>query len=458
MIKPVEIVVGRGQAFDPVAGTTDCTMPSFKGQSFWVEKTGYGTYDYNKYTDLSGGGFRLTDAVFVQGERFYVHFTGIAYNTDETVYTNGFNHAAVTSALFGRVGWQEPNPESPVLSNINTLSKSSRYFQDFHSLVTVVNVRNVMENATATDAQFNAYLETLQRSILMRSVNGVFKGCFASEPISQKVLFRRTWQPNDVPIENKGQFVYLALRLPPKEGLGVQIDQIALYFDSDVTFNLYLFHDTQKLPLRVMQVSAVANTQTLVTLPDLVLNYVTQNAMGGTFYIGYFQDDIGEAKAYYESYDQRFSDVYFWTFGEADKEPGSYNFNRRNIRMNNVNYGMNFHISTFRDHTQQIVKKAALFDDVIGLTMASTVVEKIIYSTRSNATERILKEAVGEFGAQMDLNGAAPVSNTGYVPSLKKRISEEYKQLQNAFFPKPKSRTVNNADYECNGGRSGCGH
>ena len=181
----------------------------------------------------------------------------------------------------------------------------------------------------------------------------------------------------------------------------------------------------------------------------MVLNYLSTNAMGGTFYIGYFQDDLNGAKAYYESYSQLFSDVYFWTFGEADKTQGEYNFNRRNVRMNNVNYGMNFHISTFRDHTQQIVKKAPLFDDVIGLTMAANVVEQVVYSTRSNATERILKETIGEFGAQMDLNGAAPVSNTGYVPSLKKKISEEYKQLQQAFFPKPKSKTVNNADYGC---------
>jgi hypothetical protein len=449
MNKPVEIVVGRGGTFDPIAGTTICSMPLYAGQSLWLEKTGYGTYDYNKWAELSGGGFRLTDTQFVDGERFYVHFTGISYGTDETSYTNGFNRSAIMSALYGRVGWREANPDSPVLSNINTLSKGGRHYQDFHTLVTVDNVRSVMENATATDDQFNSYLETIQRSAILRSVNGLFKGCFASEPISQKVLFRRTWQPNDVPVENKGQFVYLALRLPPKENLGVQVDQIALYFDSDVTFNLYLFHDTKKAPLSVVEVSAVADTQTLVSLPDMVLNYLSANAMGGTFYVGYFQDDLNGAKAYYESRECSFSDVYFWTFGEADKTPGEYNFNRRNVRMNNVNYGMNFHISTFRDHTQEIVKKATLFDDVIGLTMAANIVEQVVYSTRSNGTERILKEAIGEFGAQMDLNGTVPVSNVGYIPSLKKRISEEYKQLQRAFFPPGKSKTVNNVEYDC---------
>src|SRR6478735_10816396 len=123
MNKPVEIVVGRGHDYDPVAGTTDCLMPLYAGQSFWLEKTGYGTYDYNKYQALSGGGFRLLGAgnIFVDGERFYVHFTGLSYGTDETSYTNGFDHNKVINALFGRIGWREGDID---LSTLNELSKS----------------------------------------------------------------------------------------------------------------------------------------------------------------------------------------------------------------------------------------------------------------------------------------------------------------------------------------------
>jgi hypothetical protein len=450
MNKPFEIVVDRGGALDPVSGTTDCPLPSFAGMQIWVEKTGYGTYDYNKWQELSGGGFRLLGAgnLFSPGERFFVHFTGLTYGTEQSSYTNGFNFARVMNALYGRVGWRQPTiTDSPVLTSINTLTKGGRVYQDFHSLVVLSSIQSVMEEVAATDVAFNAYLEAIQRGVILQAVNSVFKGPKAVEYLSQKVLFDRNWSANDQPVENKGNFVYGMFRLPAKPDLGVQVDSVALYFDSDVTFNLYVYHDAIKAPLAVMEVSAVADTQTVVTLSDVVLNYIGANNLGGTFYIGYYQDDIGTAKAYYESYCDRARDVYYWSFGEADKIPGEYNFVRRSPRLNNVNYGLNFHVSTFRDHTAQIVKKAILFDELIGLQMAAQMIEKIIYSTRSNGTERILKEAAEQVNAQLDLNGVAAISESPRTTGLRQRIAKEQTTLYNSFFPPSKPSIINYADY-----------
>jgi hypothetical protein len=443
MIKPVEIVVDRGFPGDPVAGTTDCVLPAFAGQQLYVEKIGYGTYDADKYQELSGGGFRLLGAgnVFVTGERWVIHFTGLSYGTGLTSYTNGFNFSQVMSALYGRVGWDQPE-DGPALGSINRVSKSGRYFnQGFHELVTIDNILEVMQPPNADEDQVNIHLEALQRGVILKCVNSIFK---APEYLTQKVLFNRNWSINDQPIENKGMFVYGTFRMPPKVDIGVQIDQVSLFFDSDVTFNMYVFHDAIKAPLMVFEVDAIADTQTLVTIPDLILNYIGTQSLGGTFYIGYFQDDLGDAKAYYESYMDRACDYYWWSFGEADVIPGQYNFVRRAPRLNNVNYGLNFHVSTFRDHTQQIVKQAALFDNAIGLSMAAQVVEKIIYSTRSNGTERILKESL-EVTALLDLNGVAPIPDSPYTTGLKKQLAEEFKSMRESFFPPKKSIIANYA-------------
>lgn len=450
MNKPFEIVVDRGGALDPVSGTTDCALPAFAGMQIWVEKIGYGTYDYDKWQAISGGGFRLLGAgnLFIPGERFYVHFTGLTYGTDQSSYTNGFNLSQVMSALYGRVGWRQPTiTDSPVLTSINTLTKGGRVYQDFHRLITVENVKDVIEEVGATDAALNDYLEAIQRGIILQAVNSVFKGPNACEYRTQKVLFNRNWSPNDQPIINKGNFVYSLFRLPPKPDLGVQVDAVTLYFDSDVTFNLYVYHDAIKAPLAVIEVSAVADTQTLVTLPDVVLNYIGSRNLGGTIYIGYFQDDIGAAKAYYESYCDRSSDVYFWSFGESDRVPGEHNFVRRSPRLNNVNYGLNFHVSTFRDHTAQIVRKAVLFDELIGLQMAAQMIEQIIYTTRSNSKERILKEASEQINAQMDLNGVAAISESPRTTGLRQRIVKEQTTIYNSFFPPAKPSIINYADY-----------
>jgi hypothetical protein len=441
MIKPVEIVVGRGGPYDPVAGTTECPMSAFAGQQLWVEKTGYGPYDYDKWQERSGGGFNLLAGnTFVQGERFYVHFTGLSYGTGQTSYTNGFNYSQVISALFGRVGWRQPTiTGSPVLTSVNTTSKGGRYFQEFHTLNSIANIKAVIEEVAATDSSLNTYLEAIQRGIILQCVNGVFN---EPEYLSQKLLFNRKWNVNDQLVTNSGYFVGVQLRVPPTPDIAVQLDSVALYFDSAATFNMYVFNDAIKAPLAVIEVTTVANSQTLVNLSDVVLNYISGSNLGGTFYIGYFQDDIGTAKAYWEQGCSYACDSYGWTFIEADRKPAEYDFNRQNVRRNNVNYGLNMHVSTFRDHTWQIVKKAALFDNVIGLQMAAQVIEKIIYSPRSNGSERILKETATQLNAQMDLNGVAPISDSPSMPGLKSDIVKAYAELRKSFFPKPKAQSV----------------
>jgi hypothetical protein len=443
VIKPVEIVVGRGETYDPVAGTTDCPMSAFAGQQLWVEKTGYGPYDYDKWQEISGGGWRLLGAgnTFVNGERFYVHFTGLSYGTGQTSYTNGFNYSQVITSLFGRVGWQQPSiTGSPVLNSVNTTSKGGRFFNiGFHSLVTVQNLKAVMEEVGASDSSLNNYLEAVQRGIILRCVNGVFN---EPEYLSQKLLFNRSWSVNDQLVSNTGYFVGVQFRVPPTPDIAVQIDSVALYFDSAVTFNLYVYNDAVKAPLAVIEVTTVANSQTLVNLSDIILNYIGGANLGGSFYIGYYQDDIGSAKAYWEQGCEYARDSYGWTFVEADRKPAEYDFNRQNVRRNNVNYGLNLHVSTFRDHTWQIVKKASLFDNAIGLQMAAFAIEQIIYSTRSNGTERILKEASAEINAQLELNGVAAISDSPHTTGLKKQISQELARMKESFFPKPKAQSV----------------
>jgi hypothetical protein len=442
VIKPVEIVVGRGGIYDPVAGATECPMPTFAGQQLWVEKIGYGPYDYDKYQERSEGGWKLLGVgnTFVNGERWYVHFTGLSYGTGQTSYTNGFNYSQVISALFGRVGWRQPSISgSPVLASVNTTSKGGRYYQDFHTLITIANIKAVMEEVAATDSSLNNYLEAIQRGIILQCVNGVFN---EPEYLSQKLLFNRSWAVNDQLVTNSGYFVGVQFRVPPTPDIAVQIDSVALYFDSAVTFNLYVFNDAVKTPLAVIEVTSVANSQTLVNLSDIVLNYIGGANLGGTFYVGYFQDDIGGAKAYWEQGCEYARNSYGWTFIEADRKPAEYDFNRQNIRRNNVNYGLNLHVSTFRDHTWQIVKKASLFDNVIGLQMAAQVIEKIIYSTRSNASERILKEAATQLNAQMDLNGVAPISDSPRTTGLKAKIDKAFADVKESFFPKPKAQSV----------------
>jgi len=96
---------------------------------------------------------------------------------------------------------------------------------------------------------------------------------------------------------NTGLFVGVRI-LPAKAfDVSVQIDNVALKFNGNVTFNMYLFHDSQpSIPLATIPVTASANVQTVVNVGQ-VLSYAGAGNKSGVYYLGYFQGDIGSVQA-----------------------------------------------------------------------------------------------------------------------------------------------------------------
>lgn len=442
MFKPFEIVVGRGEQYDPAPNTTDCNIPVIKGMVIWVEKIGYGQYDYNKYSVLSAGGFRLTDTTFTSGERFAVHVEGMAYGTAASSYTNGFNLAQVMSALFGRIGWVQPDAaDSPVINSTNLLSKSGRKFNDgsFHAVVTVRNIKSNMEEAKASDNHLNTYLETLQRAAIMKSLANVFN---RPEYLSQGLLYN-TFSFNRELVTSGNDFVGIEIYLPPATDKAVQIDNVSILLDSDKTFNLYLYNSHKKLPVWVGEVSVVANEQTVVNLSDIVLTHMGGANHGGVFYFGYYQSDLGAAKAYNHSYKQEDHEHFFrWRFMESDKAASEYDFDRTNIRYSNNSYGLNVHLSAFVDHSWQVAQKAALFDNVVGLQLSHQVLEMVVYAKRSNSDNRDLKDMLPSALLMADVRGISQISNVPKIQSLREMIELEEARLRDSFYGKPKPMSV----------------
>lgn len=442
MFKPFEIVVGRGEAYDPAPGTTDCNIPVIKGMVIWVEKIGYGQYDYNKYVTLSAGGFRLTDTTFSNGERFAVHVEGMAYGTAASSYTNGFNLAQVMSALFGRIGWLQPDAAgSPVINSTNLLSKSGRKFNDgsFHAAVTVRNIKSEMEEAKASDTNLNAYLESLQRAAIMKTLTSVFNQV---EYLSQALLYN-TFSFNRELVKTGDDFVGIEIYIPPVTDKAVQIDNVSILLDSDKTFNLYLYNSHKKLPVWVGEVTVVANEQTVINLSDIILTHMGGANHGGVFYFGYYQSDLGLAKAYNHSYKSECHEHFFrWRFMEADKSASEYDFDRVNIRYSNNSYGLNVHLSAFVDHSWQVAQKAALFDNAIGLNLSHQVLEQIVFGKRLNGDSRALKDTLPSAILLADIRGVSQISNVPKIQSLREMIELEEARLRDSFYGKPKPMSV----------------
>jgi hypothetical protein len=248
---------------------------------------------------------------------------------------------------------------------------------------------------------------------------------------------------NDEEIANSGKFVGVRIKMPPVVNYAVQIDSVALYFNEAKTFTIYLFNDLKKVPIWSTSVTTVPNSQVVISLPDVVLNHIGSANHGGIFYLGYFQDDLGTAKAIRESnvkYPGTF--IYQASHFQADKETG-IDFDRKQISYTRDCYGINPHISVFVDHTWEIVKKASLFDNAIGLQFAAQVVEQSLFTSRSNSTERNLKEATDKVLGSLALDGIAPISDGPRTTGLRQQLSAELKRMRDSFFPKQNGKIVN---------------
>ena len=86
------------------------------------------------------------------------------------------------------------------------------------------------------------------------------------------------------------------------------------------------------------------------------------------------------------------------------------------------------------DYTSVICRNADKFDEAVGLQMAVNLIEQIISSSRSNATERIGKDQLASL--YNDLNIDMPTDQRPYSAGLKNRLKREIQRLNRTFFKK----------------------
>lgn len=354
-------------------------------------------------------------------------------------YSNGFDLDLVLPAMRQRLGWRQPTlAGSPVLDMDNTTSNSGRFFgQSFHAICTINNLKSNQEDPEIDDPTFNDWLKSLQDDMITRSLNEVFR----SVELLEQVLLYTRFGYNDIPIGNSGQFVGYVINIANDPGISTAIKFATLYFTEDVTFNMYLYEDGVKDPIFQFPVTATAWQRTLIEFdgfdedsPEVVLKFVR----GRRYYFGYYQDELGTAKAIREQIDNWATMLCFEAYPlSAPATQDGFGFNHNYRQFPFLPGGINLEIITFRDHTQRIIRKANLFDEVQGLQMAAFALELVNNSMRTNRDQR-----QGEQQSQqqfVELNQAYPTKEVPVTPGLKSRIDAELRKIKQTFFPKIKA-------------------
>jgi hypothetical protein len=343
--------------------------------------------------------------------------------------TNGLNYSKIYPALSSRVTWQSQGG----------VSDSNRYFEDFHPLCTT----EILDATRAqNDTDLTTYLANKQRSVVMECLNAVYN---APQIVDQT---RLTFYRQDVPIAiypvtavpNNGQFVGLKIFA----GMGdyaVRLNSLLLFFSKTCTFNLYLYNDMYNDYIKITSVTAQAMTQTKI---DLGQNYVLNNLMpdykGGRWFLGYFQDDIqaqGANAMYYNMNVQTFHTVSIIAFSAPviTDINGNRNFARNTIGQNNLMYGMNVEVTSFKDSTNNVIQNSHLWDELIGNYMAAKVIGDIIFSYRSGNTPRVLQNNVKLEQLYADLNGYTPSEREPRILGLKDKVNRSIATVKQGLEP-----------------------
>lgn len=337
--------------------------------------------------------------------------------------TNGFNFNNIYPPLQNRVLWNSQG----------IVSQSQRYYEDFHALNDTQILEAIRPQNGSTLTQ---YLANKQRSVIMECLNAVFNAPQVID--SARLCFYRSdvmLYPQPVPSMN--QFVGIKMYMT-RGDYSVIFNRLMLYFNNDVTFNMYLYNDMTMPPLYVKQVTAKANQQTIIDLKqDAISAYLTDTNAGGIIYFGYYQTDIpsGTNAVYYPINMAVYHPVKLWAYSSpiTVDSSGNRNFVRNNIGSNNLTYGLNLEVSTYVDPTNNVERNNHLFDELIGLKMAQKVVQDIIFNFRSNGVQRVLGAKTELAQLYAELNGFKADDEIPYIKGLNYQIDREIKRVKAGF-------------------------
>jgi hypothetical protein len=337
----------------------------------------------------------------------------------------------IKTAMFGGVGWRQTTLSGyPVIDADNLVSKSGLIFQDATSFITIQNIKDCQQDSELSDADFNTYIANLQNAVILETCQKV--GSDESDFISStnlypyEKLFKNTFEPS-------GKFVGFQIDNTKQTNILSKINWVELAFDSAVTFNIYLYNSNKpNVAIKTAPVTTKANESVIVALYDWELAD-DETYKGGTFYWGYFENDLQGAKALkkdYELSDYQVNTRCNYIAPIAATHTGT-TIDFKSIIEQSDTYGLNFGIDTYNDYTELFIRNKSMFYQPIQYQMAEKVFNLIATTVRSNNIERLNNENINSFA--FEIYGDREKGIVGINGKLKRSIED----LKKMFFRKP---------------------
>jgi len=337
----------------------------------------------------------------------------------------------IKSELLGGVGWRQTTLTGyPVIDAANLISRSGLVFQDACSFVTIQNIYDCQQDDTLSAVNFNTYITNLQNAVILEACQKIESN--ESDFIQSVNLYPYEKIFNET-LEPQNRFVGFKIDSLNKVNILNKISWIELSFDSEATFNLYLYNSNiPSTPIKTQSVTTGANKSVIINVEDWNL-VDSATYKGGIFYLGYFESDLAGAKPIKKNYE--LADLQVSTkcchIEPVTMDYSSTTINIESLVERNDTYGINFNIESYNDYTELFIRNKSMLYQIIYYQMAEKVFNLIGISVRSNEIERLNKEYINQMG--FELYGNRELGIEGIEGKLKRSVDN----LKRTLFRKP---------------------
>ncbi len=357
-----------------------------------------------------------------------------------------FNIESIKTALSGAIGLK--NTDDPDLPDCTlTSSSTGMYYNDFHPLITWENLYYISPNydgqahssfsatanyATGTFAKSENITYKALRTIAATSTvpasstawespvndwietkidSSISVLCNVMQTDKKIAKSTKTFLDNVQLIDGAGRmddtitassrFVGFEIIPKPTNNIAATLDYIGLQFSTAQTaLPVYLYHSSQNSPIGTFSfttsagrsfdwLSASDNISTgSYTLP--YVNYARNIDSGGTYYLGYYEDDISGSAIEKDFTSCRNSPNYKMFTKWMDIRPisvsgvsGTSLFDIDDVGYTESSFGMNLSISVKTDITDMIVSNKTLLTNALGFQFAGDMLNEMLMNSSS---------------------------------------------------------------------------
>lgn len=372
------------------------------------------------------------------------------------------NPATFQTCIAGLVGFRPSlNTELPTIEDSLQESESGIYVNDIHSLISVENIYSCINETgliTLPTAWSGATAYTVGQKVSSSNIiytsiqagtnhavtetaywtrNGNALSVYLQDKINQSavkianqvyvnknlnqqaksimpetMLYSGNGSIRDV-IVPQGRFVGFRLHLKELD-LGMQVRKIGIQFNEAITaFPIYLYNSNQLDPVKIWEINI---TQPFsfqwIELSKQVLSFLSDTTDASSdFYIGYYEDDLGTAKAINNKY--TFTQNLCGACNPVNYnmrkawganiditpfvvQPANFGEDRTLWDMNyigftdGINFGLNLLASVFCDTTDFFCRNKAGLANAIAYQTAVSIIQDMAYSVRDNQQQQKL--------------------------------------------------------------------